>query len=78
MAVIDLDAALGSGSNSELIKELLSIAPCRVGGGIRSLETAVEWLDQGAEKIILGTKAVPVPQQRGVHELHDQIHARVS
>jgi len=59
IAVIDLDAALGRGDNSAVIKELLAIAPCRVGGGIRDLETARNWLDAGAAKIILGTKAVP-------------------
>ena len=32
---IDLDAALGRGSNAELVRPLLQIAPCRVGGGIR-------------------------------------------
>ena len=59
IAVIDLDAALGRGDNSDLIKELLAIAPCRVGGGIRDLETARMWLDAGAVRVILGTKAVP-------------------
>ena len=59
IAVIDLDAARGIGSNKELIKELLSIAPCRVGGGIRDVETAIEWLDLGARKVILGTAATP-------------------
>jgi len=59
IAVIDLDAAKGTGSNAELIEELIDIAPCRVGGGIRDVETAIRWLDRGAEKIILGTAATP-------------------
>jgi phosphoribosyl-ATP pyrophosphohydrolase len=57
IAVIDLDAALGKGSNAEKIRELLPIAKCRVGGGIRTLEKATEWLDAGAYKVILGTAA---------------------
>ncbi len=57
IAVIDLDAALGRGSNAELIRELIQLAPCRVGGGIRSVPSAVQWLDAGAAKIILGTAA---------------------
>ena len=59
VAVIDLDAALGRGDNRDLIKQLLAIAPCRVGGGIRDIETARQWLDAGAVKVILGTKAIP-------------------
>lgn len=59
VAVIDLDAALGRGSNEDVIRELLQLAPCRIGGGIRSVETAVRWLDAGARKVILGTAATP-------------------
>ncbi|MCB1032801.1 MAG: hypothetical protein KDD47_03085, partial [Acidobacteria bacterium] len=59
IAVIDLDAALGMGDNAETIRELLEIAPCRVGGGIRDLDTAIAWLDAGAEQIIVGTAATP-------------------
>ena len=59
VAVIDLDAALSIGSNKDTILDLLKIAPCRVGGGIRSIEQAIGWLDAGASKIILGTRAVP-------------------
>ncbi len=59
VAVVDLDAALGNGSNAGLIREMVRRAPCRVGGGIRDLETAREWLDAGAAKIVIGTAASP-------------------
>ncbi len=59
LAVIDLDAALGKGSNTELIKEICKIADCRVGGGIRTIKKANELLSAGAKKIIIGTKATP-------------------
>ena len=59
VAVVDLDAALGRGSNADVISELIDIAPCRVGGGIRDVDTAIRWLDRGATKVVLGTAAVP-------------------
>ncbi|RMH29989.1 MAG: phosphoribosyl-ATP diphosphatase [Planctomycetota bacterium] len=58
-AVIDLDAALGAGSNRETMESLLKIARCRVGGGIRDVDAAIRWLDLGASKVILGTAARP-------------------
>ena len=81
VAVIDLDAAMGRGSNAELIEELLSIAPCRVGGGIRDVETARRWLDAGARKVILGTAARPeilreLPRDRVIAAL-DGVDGRV-
>jgi phosphoribosyl-ATP pyrophosphohydrolase len=59
LAVIDLDAALGRGSNTEVIGELVRRYPCRVGGGVRSVEAALDWLDRGARRVILGTMAIP-------------------
>ena len=59
VAVVDLDAALGQGSNSALITAMVRRAPCRVGGGIRSLDAACAWLDAGARKVVLGTAASP-------------------
>lgn len=59
VAVIDLDAALGTGDNSQLIQRLARIAEIRVGGGIRSVEKAEQVLSWGPKKIILGTRAEP-------------------
>ena len=74
IAVIDLDAALGRGSNKEVILELVKKYRCRVGGGIRSVEQALEWLDAGAHQIILGTAATPdvlaeLPRERVIAAL---------
>jgi phosphoribosyl-ATP pyrophosphohydrolase/phosphoribosyl-AMP cyclohydrolase len=57
VAVVDLDAALGEGSNRDLIASLCAKALCRVGGGIRDLEAARFWLDAGAARIVIGTAA---------------------
>lgn len=59
VAVVDIDAARGDGSNADQIASLCAQAPCRVGGGIRDYETAVRWLDAGAAKIVIGTAAQP-------------------
>ncbi|HEX6300999.1 MAG TPA: phosphoribosyl-ATP diphosphatase [Acidimicrobiia bacterium] len=57
VTVVDIDAARGEGDNRELIAGLCDRAPIRVGGGIRSAAGALEWLDAGAEKVIIGTAA---------------------
>jgi phosphoribosyl-ATP pyrophosphohydrolase/phosphoribosyl-AMP cyclohydrolase len=68
IAVIDLDAALESGQNDSLLKELCQIADCRVGGGIRSPARAKTLLSWGAKKIIMGTLAFE-KQQINKHSL---------
>lgn len=55
--VIDLDAAIGRGSNDALVELLASRAKCRVGGGVRTAERAQTLVEQGAHKIIVGTAA---------------------
>src|SRR5256885_10786760 len=55
--VIDLDAAIGRGSNDGLVKLLASRAVCRVGGGVRSVERARALVEQGAHKVIVGRAA---------------------
>jgi phosphoribosyl-ATP pyrophosphohydrolase/phosphoribosyl-AMP cyclohydrolase len=74
LAVIDLDAAMSRGSNAPAIRELVRRYPCRVGGGIRSVETALDWLDAGARQVILGTAARPevleaLPRERVIAAL---------
>lgn len=59
VAVVDLDAALGRGSNTALMRDLVRRAPCRVGGGIRDLDSARAWLDAGATQVMIGTAATP-------------------
>jgi phosphoribosyl-ATP pyrophosphohydrolase/phosphoribosyl-AMP cyclohydrolase len=74
IAVVDLDAALGRGSNAALIEELIDLARCRVGGGIRDVAAAIRWLDRGARQVVLGTAARPeilakLPRERVVAAL---------
>jgi phosphoribosylformimino-5-aminoimidazole carboxamide ribotide isomerase len=59
--VIDLDAAIGSGSNDVIVELLAQRAKCRIGGGVRSAERARTLVDQGAYKIIVGTAAFNRP-----------------
>ena len=59
IAVIDLDAARGTGDNLSLIEELCALAPCRVGGGIRDVERGRRLLRAGARRLIIGTAAEP-------------------
>jgi phosphoribosyl-ATP pyrophosphohydrolase/phosphoribosyl-AMP cyclohydrolase len=65
VAVIDLDAAMGKGSNLEMIKPLLRKAECRVGGGIRTPQQAKELVSLGARKIIAGSAAFRNPANSG-------------
>ena len=53
--VIDLDAALGSGANDALVRSIAPRLPCRVGGGIRTIERARAVLDYGARAVIVGS-----------------------
>ena len=53
--VIDLDAAMGTGNNLALVREIAGALTCRVGGGIRTSERAREVLAAGAQQIIAGS-----------------------
>ncbi len=56
--LIDLDAAMGKGSNRALVEQFATRLPCQVGGGIRSLAIAEDMLRAGARRIILGSSLI--------------------
>jgi phosphoribosylformimino-5-aminoimidazole carboxamide ribotide isomerase len=61
--LIDLDAAMGKGSNDKLIRELCKSArhnhkvKLRVGGGVRTVSRARDLLALGVSQIIIGSAA---------------------
>lgn len=50
--LIDLDAAMGRGDNAGIVTTICGRLPCRVGGGIRSVERAAAVLASGAHAVI--------------------------
>jgi phosphoribosylformimino-5-aminoimidazole carboxamide ribonucleotide (ProFAR) isomerase len=55
--VIDLDAAMGREGQTDIVCELCQRKPCRVGGGIRTVERARTAVGDGAYKVIVGSSA---------------------
>lgn len=53
--LIDLDAALGAGDNDALVRRVAPRLPCRVGGGVRTIDRAREVLGYGAAAVIVGS-----------------------
>lgn len=53
--LIDLDAAMGHGSNRELIAMICKRLPCQTGGGIRDVARGAELLALGARRVIYGS-----------------------
>ena len=50
--LIDLDAAKGHGDNAAMVADICGRLPCRVGGGIRSVDRAQAVLAAGAHAVI--------------------------
>jgi phosphoribosylformimino-5-aminoimidazole carboxamide ribotide isomerase len=53
--LIDLDAAMRQGDNSELIAQIAKRLPVQAGGGIHSIERAQQVLAAGAKRVIIGS-----------------------
>ena len=53
--LIDLDAAMRQGDNSELVAQIAKRLPVQAGGGIHTIERAQQVLDAGAKRVIIGS-----------------------
>jgi phosphoribosylformimino-5-aminoimidazole carboxamide ribotide isomerase len=53
--LIDLDAAMDKGSNHELATMICKKLSCQIGGGIRTIQRAVELIELGAKRVIFGS-----------------------
>jgi len=62
--VIDLDAATGRGENRALVRGILddAAAEVQVGGGVRDAARLEELLEDGADWVVLGTRALEEPE----------------
>jgi phosphoribosylformimino-5-aminoimidazole carboxamide ribotide isomerase len=62
--IVDLDGAKdGVPTQADVVGRMVAAAgvPCQLGGGIRSLETALAYARAGVERIIVGSIAVETP-----------------
>jgi phosphoribosylformimino-5-aminoimidazole carboxamide ribotide isomerase len=61
--LVDLDAALGTGDNLNLLRELVGATPAdtQVGGGIRDDVRVDTLLAAGADRVVVGTRALNDP-----------------
>lgn len=62
--LVDLDAATGRGNNRELLREIITRAgvPAQVGGGVRDGEAIATLLEDGADRVVVGTRGVEDPE----------------
>lgn len=62
--LVDLDSAFGKENNIPVFKRIIRDAgiPAQVGGGIRSTETIDDLISAGADRVVVGTKAVKEPE----------------
>lgn len=63
--LVDLDGAkAGEPLQAELVGLIVEASgvPCQVGGGIRSLETALRYRDVGLSRIVVGSVAIERPE----------------
>jgi phosphoribosylformimino-5-aminoimidazole carboxamide ribotide isomerase len=63
--VVDLDRAFGEGENLALVRRIVAAlrgrARVQLGGGLRTIERVREGLEQGADRVVIGTAAALDP-----------------
>jgi phosphoribosylformimino-5-aminoimidazole carboxamide ribotide isomerase len=66
--LVDLDGAkTGRPVNVEAVRQVVSRVrvPCQLGGGIRDESTIAAWLEQGLDRVVVGTQALRDPDWFG-------------
>jgi phosphoribosylformimino-5-aminoimidazole carboxamide ribotide isomerase len=73
--VVDLDAARDDGSNREIVKDICRNVAVPYGGGLRTIETIEQALEDGAARAILGTAAALATGfvAEAIEHFHDRI-----
>jgi phosphoribosylformimino-5-aminoimidazole carboxamide ribotide isomerase len=76
--VVDLNGAIeGHAVNVEPVQTILEAVsiPVQLGGGIRTHDDIVRWIEMGVSRVILGTVAVrdPALVKRAAHDFPEQI-----
>jgi len=56
--VVDIDAAMRTGSNRKVVEMLAKRLPCQVGGGISSADEAKAVLAAGAKRVVVGSALI--------------------
>jgi phosphoribosylformimino-5-aminoimidazole carboxamide ribotide isomerase len=61
--VVDLDAAIEGRPQPDVVGAIIAAVriPVEVGGGLRALENAMRYRQQGADRVIFGTAAIAAP-----------------
>ena len=61
--VVDLDAATGRGSNRAIVREIVQDGSLdvQVGGGVRDADAIERLLEEGASRVVVGTRALEHP-----------------
>lgn len=75
--LVDLDGAFGKESNIPVFKKIIAECgvPAEVGGGIRSTGTVDDLVSAGADRVVVGTKAVKEPEW--LEEIADRHPGRI-
>jgi phosphoribosylformimino-5-aminoimidazole carboxamide ribotide isomerase len=61
--VVDLDAAIEGKPQPDIVEAIMSAVkiPVEVGGGLRTLENAMRYVQHGAQRVIFGTAVISDP-----------------
>lgn len=75
--LVDLDGAFGKENNIPVFKRIIEEygVPAEVGGGIRDADTIDDLISAGADRVVVGTKAVKEPEW--LEEMADRYPGRI-